>query len=125
MVPTPFEISPTPIVIIMVVALVAIWLPGISRVAGLLGLGGVVWALVGLLAQGFDVRQLIPESVLQGMPPPEWGKYSGWSTLDRGEWIRFCVTAVGLAGLGLVALLAVAGRLRPRPEAGTLPPGDA
>jgi hypothetical protein len=49
------------------------------------------------------------------MAAPEWGKYSGWSTLDRSEWTRFYVTAVGLAGLGLTALLAAAGRLRPRP----------
>ena len=114
-VPTPFEISPTPVAIAMIATLVAIWLPGIERVAGFLGLGAVAWVLVGVLAQGFETHQLIPESALQGMAAPEWGKYSGWSTLDRGEWTRFCVTAVGLAGIGLTALLAVAGRLRPRP----------
>jgi hypothetical protein len=83
-------------------------------VAGLVGLGAVVWALIGLLAHGSEVRQMIPESALQGMAAPEWGKYSGWSTLDQGEWIRFCVAAVGLAGLGLTAILALAGRFRPR-----------
>jgi len=114
-VPTPFEISPAPVAIAMVATLAAIWLPGIGRVAGLVGLGAVVWVLIGLLAQGSEVRQLIPESALQGMAAPEWGKYSGWSTLDPGEWIRFCVTAAGLAGIGLAAFLAVAGRLRPRP----------
>jgi hypothetical protein len=114
-VPTPFEISPAPVAIAMIGTLAAIWLPGIGRVAGLVGLGAVVWVLIGLLAQGSDVRQLIPESALRGMAAPEWGTYSGWSTLDRGEWIRFCVTAVGLAGLGLTALLAAAGRFRPRP----------
>jgi hypothetical protein len=114
LVPTPFEISPTPVAIAMIATLVAIWLPAIGPVAGLVGLGAVVWVLIGLLAHGSEVRQLIPESALQGMAAPEWGKYSAWSTLDRGEWARFCVTAVGLAGLGLTALHAVAGRLRPR-----------
>jgi hypothetical protein len=113
-VPTPFEVSPEPVAVAMIATLAAIWLPGIGRVAGLVGLGAVVWALIGLLAHGSEVRQMIPESALQGMAAPEWGKYSGWSTLDQGEWIRFCVAAVGLAGLGLTAILALAGRFRPR-----------
>ena len=76
-VPTPFEISPMPVAIALTATLMAIWSPGMHRVAGFLGLGAVVWVLVGVLAQGFETHQLIPESVLQGMAAPEWGKYLG------------------------------------------------
>lgn len=123
--PTPFEISPTPVVIAIVAVLAAVWLPGISRVAGLVGLAAVVWAVVGVLAQGFEVHQLIPEAVLAGRPAPEWGSYSGWSTLDRGEWIRFCATAAGLTGLAIFSLAAITARFGVRSQAGTRPHSDS
>jgi hypothetical protein len=115
-VPTPFEISPVPVFAALFCLLVAVWLPLFSRFFGLLGLIAVAWAAVLLATPGFEVHQLIPEAVLAGRPAPAWGRYSGWSTLDRGEWIRFCIAAAGLVGLAITALAALAGRFGPRSE---------
>ena len=109
--PIPFDVSPMPVAVALVAAIAAIWVPVIGRVAGLLCLGAVALVLVGVLGQGFEVHQLIPESVLEGQPAPEWGKYSGWSTLEPAEWIRFGVALAGLAGLAVIGFRALQGRL--------------
>ena len=112
--PAPFDISPWPVLAAVGALLVSVWLPAFSRFAGLVSLIAVGVAVTALLLQGFAVHQLIPDEVLAGREAPSWSRYSGWSTLDKGEWLRLALAGSGLALLAFGAFAAMLGRFDPR-----------
>jgi hypothetical protein len=113
----PFEFEYTLLWVALACMLATIWLPGLSRITGALALAALVFAAVAIFRLGTEVHDLIPRSVLQGAPMPAWGQHTGFDSLDSPEWIRFGVSAAGLAGLAILATIAVLGRLHRRKPA--------
>jgi hypothetical protein len=115
-IPYPFDIQGVALSVAIIALLLAIWIPFLSRFAGAIAALAVVYQSLLICVRGFGMRQMIPDSVLNGMPAPEWSKYQLWSVLNKGEWIRFGLTVGGLAILMFIAVRALRGSLRPRHE---------
>jgi len=107
---TPFEFDARLLAACVVLTLAGVWTP-VGRVPLALVALCVTIAIVGVIgAEGSRVRHLVPAEVLNGTPEPAWSRYTGWSRLDTGEWLRLALTGAGL--LALAALQALG--LRPR-----------
>ena len=115
-IPYPFDVQGVTLSLAIIALLLAIWIPFLSRFAGGVAFLAVAYQLLLICLRGFRVRQMIPDSVLNGMPAPNWSKYQLWSVLNQGEWIRFGLTVGGFAILMFIAVWAMRGSLRPRRE---------
>jgi hypothetical protein len=120
-IPYPFDIQGMALSLTIVALLLAVWIPFLSRFAGGVAVLAVAYQSLLICMRGFAVRQMIPDSVLNGMPAPAWSKYQLWSVLNKGEWIRFGLTVGGFAILMFIAVRALRGSLRPRQEEGSIP----
>ena len=110
---TPFEFDGRLLAACALLTLAGIWTPVGKLPLALLFLCVAV-AIVGVIgAEGFRVRHLVPAEVLNGAPEPAWSRYTGWSRLDTGEWLRLALTAAGLLSLAVIHGLG----LRRRPPA--------
>lgn len=113
----PFEIDGRLVAAGVAFTLALIWSPIGRSLLGLLSLCIAVGVGASVAREGFRIRHLVPEDVLQGAPEPSWSRYTGWSTLDGGEWWRLALTAAAL-----VVLLVVQGAaLRRRSPAASEP----
>jgi len=113
----PLEVPAALKVAVTLTALLAVWLPNLSRLGGALTLFLAAAVLAAFLSRGLETRQIFQESdyrrfaASQGVKlakVPEWALFKSrrWQTFHAGEWV-----AAGLAGLGLtfLSLLGLAG----------------
>jgi hypothetical protein len=107
----PVDVSAAVLSGIFLLALVTIWIPGLSRFTGALVLGGA--AVVGLVAvrAGIEVHSLIPAAVLKGEPVPQWAQFTKFGGLKGEELFRMGAAALGLLAFACLGLSALAGRL--------------
>jgi hypothetical protein len=112
-IPRQFDIHGVALSMAIIGLLLAIWLPFLTRFAGGAAALAVAYQIAMICLRGFTVRQLIPDSVLKGMPVPNWAKYQVWSVLNTADWVRLGLTAAGFAILIWVAVQALRNSLRP------------
>jgi hypothetical protein len=113
-IPYPFDIQGVALWVTIIALLLAIWLPFLTRFAGGVAALAVAYQILVICWRGFEVRQLIPDSVLKGTPVPNWAKYQLWSVLNTAGWVRLGLTAAGFAILIFIAVRALSNSLRPR-----------
>lgn len=96
--PYPFEADLFAVIFTLCFALATIWLVPLM---GWPVLGGVAWIAATVVIRGFATRT----NQFSGMT------YSGFESLDGGEWIGMLVAFVGLAVLASVAVAALRGHI--------------
>ena len=100
-------------------ALLAVWIPGISRPAGAVAMAGAVLIAFTVFRLGTETQEFIPRSVLKGAPMPEWALYTRFGAMKATGWIRVSVGTAGLIALAGIGLAALAGKLHRRTPAET------
>ncbi len=96
--PYPFEPHLFSIIFVLCFAVATVWLVPLM---GWPVLGGIAWIAATLALQG-----LAPHTGLSS-----GNTYTGFGTMDAGEWIGFGIACIGLAVLAGIALAAIRGRI--------------
>lgn len=96
--PYPFEPHLLSVILVLCFALATVWL---IPLMGWPVLGGIAWIAAALAFQGLT----------QHTNQFSGNTYSGFGTMDAGEWIGFGIACIGLAVLAGISLAALRGRI--------------